>query len=950
MATIRHQLFCLAIGLLIDVSKPLVAKDSEAYDSIDADRILEEVTVTGTRIKRRDFSSPSPLVSVDRETLEFSGQPTLEESLNRMPQLSPDFGRTANNPGDGTARLNLRGLGADRTLVLLNGRRVAPSGVESAVDVNNLPRVLIERVEIITGGASAVYGSDAIAGVVNFITRDDFVGFGAESSYSISEEGDSNIFDLNLTYGLGLTAIDGHVTFFAGYYDRDPLFAGERDLSRQAYLDTWEGELIVSGSSSTPAGLVLSPRVDLGSGPIDQLTFNPDGSPRAFVFPGDLYNFAPVNYLQTPLTRYTAGALGTIPIGDDFEGYFEASYTRNESSSNLAPVPAQSFALVNTDNPVLHPDTAAIFEEQLAVEPGLAGFVFFKRLSDFGPRILNRERDYARLVAGFRGDLGENWDLDTWLSYTDADESEVQLNGVSRSRYAQGLLVDPVTGSCFDPSGGCVPLDVFGENRISPEGLAFLSVGEIENTTKRKQLLAAAVGSGEPFSTWAGPVGMAFGTEWRSDEAFFEADDLLFTDDVLGYLAASSIRGTERVWEIYTEAVVPLFDNDSEGSYFGLELGARYSSYDNAGSTDTWKAGFDWRLNPSIRFRAMLQQSVRAPNNAELFTEQVEQFSTSFRMGTFDPCSASNNPVGNGNSEKCLLQGLSPSQIGVFEAEDSYPGSDVFGGNPNLTPEAADTTTIGVVFTPASVSQLTVTLDYFDLEIEDTIGEIDPLSICFDSLNTNNLFCDLIQRDSTGNVVRVIALIENRGLLGAEGIDTQAQYVMDLPGWAALEGDAALRINSIWTHTISSKTQENPVTETYECAGYFGWPCATLGVSSFPENRLFTTFDYSSGPFSAQLAWQWIDSMLNAAPFASGIFGFPDPDLAIPDVPSANYFDLGLGWQLNPSLNLRFVVSNLLYKNPPNMADTVFGNNTDSSLFDVFGRSYYLSLSWQSVQ
>jgi len=935
--------FVVVISLL-----PLsaVAQDSTLADDSDSDTRLEEVVVTGTRIKRRDLSSPSPLVSVDRETLEFAGQATLEESLNRMPQLNPDFGRTSNSPGDGTSRLNLRGLGADRTLVLLNGRRVAPSGVESAVDVNNLPRVLIERVEIITGGASAVYGSDAIAGVVNFITRDDFEGFGFESSYSVSEEGDANIFDANLTYGMDLPGVDGHISFFAGYYDRDPVFGSARTLSQQPYIDTWEGELIIGGSSSIPAGLVRSPRVDLGNGPRDRLTFNPDGSPKAFVSPDDLYNYAPVNYLQTPLTRYTAGAFGTLPVGDDFEGYFEASFTRNESTSNLAPIPAQAFVLVNTDNPVLHPDTATIFEEQFAIEPGLAEFLFFKRMSDFGPRILNRDRDYTRLVAGLRGDLTENWDLDTWFSYTDADDVEKQLNGVSRSRYSQGLLVHP-SGQCYDPSGGCVPLDLFGENRLSEEGKAFLSVGEIINTTKRKQLLAAAVVTGEPFSTWAGPVGMAFGAEWRSDEAFFQADDLLFTDDVLGYSAKSSIKGTESVWELYTEAVVPLFDGGSDGQYLGLELGGRYSSYDNAGSTDTWKAGFDWRVNPSIRFRAMLQQSVRAPNLSELFTEQVEQFNPGFSQSRFDPCSAVNDPASSGNAEKCIIQGLSPSQVGIFEAEEGYPAISVFGGNPNLVPEEATTTTIGVVFTPVSISQLTVTIDYFDMEIEDTIGELDPFTVCFDTLNASNLFCDQIRRDSTGNVVRVLSLVENRGLLAAEGIDSQVLYVMDLPRWAALDGDAELRFSTIWTHMIASDTQENPVTETYECAGYYGWPCRTFGVSSFPDNRLFTTFDYASGQFSAQLAWQWIDGMKNAAPFASGDFGFPNPDLAIPSVPSANYLDLGLGWQASSSLNLRFVISNLLDKKPPNMADAVWGLNTDASLYDVFGRSYYLSFTWQ---
>jgi outer membrane receptor protein involved in Fe transport len=533
--------------------------------------LLEEVTVTGTRIKRKDFTSPSPLVTISREDFEFSGQPTIEEYLNQMPQVQPDFGRTANNPGDGTARVNLRGMGAGRTLVLLNGRRLAPSGVGSAVDVNNLPRSLLERVEIITGGASTVYGSDAIAGVVNFITRQDFDGFGFDASYSVTGEGDSTIYDANFVYGHNLASGRGNITLFAGYYERNPTFASDRKLTSVAYTDDWvSGELSVGGSSIIPAGRVAFPSVDLGNGPVS-LSWDPDGAPRAYDSSTDKYNYAPVNYLQTPLTRFSTGLMSTFNVWDNFEAYIEATYTRNEARRNLAPVPATTFIVVNTDNPVLAPGTRQVFEEQMPpVAPGLVGMYLYRRMLELGPRILENTRDYARMVAGLRGEFSDGWDVDAWVTYTDSSGSEMFLNGYTESRLAQGLLVDPASGQCFDPSNGCVPLDIFGEGRLSPEGTDFIRAPAWESLEERTQTLAGVVVTGAPFDIWSGPVDMAFGAEWRRDKGRFKVDEAL-SDQGFG-----GVDGTESVFELYTEALVPIID-DPSGNYLGLELGARWS-------------------------------------------------------------------------------------------------------------------------------------------------------------------------------------------------------------------------------------------------------------------------------------------------------------------------------------------------------------------------------------
>jgi len=287
----------LVYGLLFTI--PCTADDSQNKDEPE-NQPLEEVVVTGTRIKRRDFTSPSPLTTIDRNTFDLSGRTTVEDFLNQLPQVQPDYGRTSTN--DGTSNLNLRALGAGRTLVLLNGRRLAPSGVGSAVDVNNLPNDLIDRVELITGGASAVYGSDAIAGVVNFITRDDFKGFSLDSSYNITERGDAGIFEATAAFGQELADGRGNLTYYAAYYDRQPLYASERELTSVSWLDTWTGELVQYGSPIIPAGVALRPRVDLGNGPV-RMTWTPDGNPTPWDSSADFYNFAPLTYLQIPLTR-----------------------------------------------------------------------------------------------------------------------------------------------------------------------------------------------------------------------------------------------------------------------------------------------------------------------------------------------------------------------------------------------------------------------------------------------------------------------------------------------------------------------------------------------------------------------------------------------------------------------------------------------------------------------
>ena len=939
--SISFLLLCLAIP-----AESLAQQDAPA----DEDQI-EEIVVTGSRIKRRDFTSPSPISSIDKQALAYSGQATIEEALNQMPQVQPDFGRTSNNPGNGTSRLNLRGLGSGRTLVMLNGRRLAPSGVGSAIDVNNLPQALIERVEIITGGASTVYGSDAIAGVVNFITRDDFVGFALDVSTYVTEKGDSESSDLNISYGRDFAGGRGNIRLFGSVLDREASFAGDREISEVPIFDDWQGSLQQSGSSAIPAGRVFAPQVDLGDGLVN-IRFDTNGDPVEFVFPDDLYNFAPVNYLQTPLRRYSGGLFLNYDISDRVETYVEASYTRNEPAATLAPVPAFGFFLINPDSPTLSAQMQQIAADQFfPAGPNLVEFGLGRRMVEVGLRIIESNRDYARLVAGLRGQINDNWDYDVWFTYTDGDEEELLLNDVSFSRIQQGLLVDPVTGQCTDPSNGCVPVNPFGENNLSAEAVDFIRLAPLVNSTSRVQKLFSAFVTGSPFDSWAGPVDTAIGIEWRNDDGNFAADDALFTGDGLGYRGASGINGTEEVFEIYGEAIIPLVRDARFAEYVGLELGARYSDYDNAGSVDSYKIGGEWQVVDGVRLRTMFQRSVRAPNLSEAFEEQFIETGFFVRNNSAsDPCSASNNPAASGNAEKCILQGMPADQVGIFEASLAFPTDFTFGGNPELVPEEAETFTAGVVFNFEVAPNWQFAVDYFDLEVTDTIGQIDATAICFDPANTANLFCSNLKRDPlTYNVNEVFEPTSNRGKLKTSGVDTQVTYQTDLPEWMAIgDSDSDLSVNLIWTYLREKSIQENLVATPLDCRGKFGWPCNTDNSGeTFPNNRVTTNASYSSGELNIHLTWRWIDGTDNPARQQSALFGFPDPILQIPSIGSKNYFDLGLGYTFSDNISAKLNIANLFDTDPPFMADSAKQNNTDSTIYDIFGRSYYLSLALQ---
>ena len=937
-------------GTALAVAVALAPGTVSAQSGDDTEGAVEEIVVTGSRLVRRDFTAPSPITSVDRDFLLGSGQATLEESLSRLPQIQPNAGRTTNNGGGGEARIDLRGIGAGRTLIMLNGRRVAPTGIGSAVNVNKLPGVLMDRVEVITGGATTVYGSDAIAGVVNFITRDDFEGFGLETTYYATEQGDSDTFDINLTWGHNFGR--GNVTLFGGYLDREEMFSAERDFAAQTINDDWFTSMLEpGGSNTTPAGSMSFPQVDFGNGPT-RSTWDPSGDPREFVAPDDLYDYAPVNYLQVPLERFSVGALLNYELTDKVELYSELMFTHSDAVQTLAPTGTfGAFVTVNTDNPELSPaNQQFLADNAFPVAPGVAGLGLSRRLLELGPRIIESDNGYTRLLAGMRGELTGTWDYDAWISFTKGEEERLERNDGSFSRLQQGLLVDPLTGNCFDPSNGCVPVNVFGDGNLSQAGADFIRAAPYVTTVNREQILVSAFVRGTLFELPAGDLATAIGVEWREDSGDLEADEALFTGDTLGFRADSNVVGEESVIEVYAELLVPVLRDLPLARYLGLELGGRLSDYDNAGELDTWKLGVDWEPFEDLRLRTMFQRSARAPNLAEAFQIPFDEFgSVVFFDSREDPCSASADPVGNGLADVCTAQGIPASELGTFEAAVQSPVTFTRGGNPLLVPETAETFTAGVVL--STFDAFTISVDYFQIDVEDTIGGSDPMFVCWDDANTERATCDRIFRDPLSYDINAIDETNaNLGKLSTEGFDTQLSFSTELSGWLALGGAFAnLDINIVWTHVLENTIQADPAATVYECIGKFGKTCEFFGNDSvFPENRVGTTVAWSNDNWRAQLAWRWIEGTNNSAREVGPVFGIPDGFInpAIETIPSKSYVDLSISHDVNANLTLGLTFANLLDEGPAFMANNGSNANTDSEMYDVFGRAYTLRLAF----
>ena len=924
-----------AVGIgAVGVSVPAFAQDDESA--------LEEVIVTGSRIKRADLSAVSPVSVVTGEEFKISGNLNVEQKLAELPQTLPSFGPSSNNPGDGTARVDLRGLGTARTLVLVNGRRYIPATQTGVVDLNSIPGTLIKQVDVVTGGASAVYGSDALAGVVNFQLVDDFQGAEFTMLYDTTTEGDGEKLNFDFTVGGNFDDGRGNAVVYGSVSDRQSVFQGDREFSNVALTES-NGMLVPGGSSGIPGTRVFGgPTLPNGQ---NLGRFLPDGSGAPFTG-ADRFNYAPDNFLQLPQERYLVTAMAHYDLTDNARVYTELTYVRNQVDQELAPTPAFLGTLeVNPDSPFFAPDSQAAIDTYRTdtngdgvVDGNDNAFLPFigRRMVENGSRQALDTRDANRILLGVDGDINDTWSYDAYYSRSTLDQANILNNDVSDSRFRQAVLVNDAGTACQDPSGGCAPLNIFGAGNISDAAIGFINIGATNITSIVQEVIQGSVaGTIGSLPSTDQEVGVVLGVEYRKDESNFRPDSFLSSGDVLGFNAGNPTTGKYDSTELFAEISAPVTDQlELWGAY-------RYSDYSNIGGVSSYATALKFAPSDKASFRVGYQHAVRAPNVAELFSGGGNGF-----PGATDPCSVVGFVPGTTDAALCAATGVPAALVGNFTQANTQVEAQ-FGGNTNLSEETSDTFTLGVVFQPTD--DLDITLDYYDIEIEDAISVLggsaqNVLNICYNEVrDAGSPFCQAITRRADGNVGLVRVLNENISTIETSGIDFTLNYTTDLD-FGIGGNDSSLNVDMRGTYlTDFDVTPVAELPRVDECAGNFGNTCGS------PLNELIvnTRVTWDSGPWSISGLLRYLsaaddDTIDNSTDPAATRAG-----LVVPEIDSEFYLDLAASYDFSDDFSVTFGINNILDTEPTRLGDQQQQANTFPSTYDVLGPRAFFSASYR---
>ncbi len=903
---------------------------------------VEELVVTGSRIARKDYVANSPITTVTDEAIKASGNTSVENILNVLPQVVPGLSSASNNPSDGTATVDLRGLGPTRTLVLINGRRMNPSTKNNAVDLNNVPTRLIEKVEVVTGGASTVYGSDALAGVVNFQLKQNFEGLDISGQYGLSGYGDGEKSDVSVIFGSNFADDRGNVTGFVSYADRNQVLPNsDRSWS---LIDTKGGS--GTGVNGGLNQIGVNPFGGSTASPLHRrYAFNGDGSIRPFVndfslLTGDRYNFAPVNPLFSDGERLNMAFLAHYDITDSIQAYTEAFYTDSRNSAQLAPTPATGIQ-IPYNNAFVSPSLAALAATR--TNP-TADLDLSRRMVEIGARQETRNSDQYQINLGLKADLGSGWTADGNYSYARTEFTTSIKNDVSRSRLTAALSAGPgaSTTSCATASLAifpkCAPINLFGAGKVSTQAANFIRLNFADQSVFERQILSFNA-SGPLFTLPAGDLAVAVGAEYRRDGLAFTPDAAKAAADIYGFNAAQPVGGSYTVREIYGEALVPLVADKPFIQYLGLELGARYSDYSSVGGVSSFKAGAEYKPFDGLRFRAMFQRASRAPSVFELFQAGDQGF-----PAVLDPCSTVNPGTGKAITLSAARRTFCTTQLGVdpvtakFIALNSQTEAFFF-GNPGLKQETSDTVTVGAVWSPSFVQGLTLTLDYYDIKVEDYVNTLSGgvtgiVAGCFASGDLTSSACfnsgiglPLIYRDQAGNL-KARAPLANVSQLETKGVDLAASYLWNVPWAGGIWGDN-LKIDLQVTYLDSY------VLDGIEYKGSIG----DYNISAaLPEYKANLRLGYDVGPVKLTYSGNYIGSMINQG----NIPAFADGGYR--DVSSYWYHDVNARWTFNDHVELFGGVKNIGNDEPP-VFDNPPDGNTDPNTYDIVGRFFYGGVS-----
>lgn len=1014
----------LGAATYLAIGTPAMAQESSG---------VETVVVTGSRIPQTGLYSSSPVTAVGHEEIQLSNTTSVETLLDSLPSVVAGQSSATSNGATGTATVDLRGLGENRTLVMIDGVRMQPGDAEApAPDLDQIPAALVDHVEVLTGGASATYGSDALAGVVNFIMRKDYEGIELDAGYSVNQHtnDDSDIRAIdslgmggtfsnggatgstgpnpdnpvklapdhvldgatkNATLIMGVNTPDGkgNIEVYAGYRQVDPVLQSQRDYSACSLGALYYGEV--------PGAVGFKGLGCMGSitdGPLQDSLLTLSGH-NAFVgYPYGLYtptlhstngdvssafggayngingytfNFAPYNDIQRNDTRYNAGFFGHYDVSAHLELYTSFMFMDDKTNAIIAPSGAffGHVYSVNCSNPDLGSHSPTDMNSGYNTfgcsaadgSPTSVNMIIGAREPGIGSRNDNLDHISYRFVEGGKGDIGNNWTYDLYAEQGISDLQEEYLNDASVSKIQNAI------NYCATPDTGCAPLDLFSGAGPSQAALNYIRAVGFEESSIKEDILSANLvgdlGAWGGQSPWAkSPIGVALGLEYRQDSLVANTDEEFQTGDLAGQGGTHSpSHGSTNVGEAFTELRIPLVQNVPFIEDLTFNGAYRYSSYNTAGATNTWKAGLEWQPVDDIKFRASQNHAVRAPNILELFAP----VDTSL-WGGADPCAGTTPST---SLLKCENTGVTPSEYGHIIPCPVNQCSAKGGGNPALKPEVSDTRTIGLVFTPTFFPNFTATVDYFDIKVGGAIGSIPESNTIAGCLNGVAALCSDIHRSPQGFLFGDEAYVTNTpintGGLATKGIDFEANYTFDLddlPSEWDMKGAGSLSANFVGT--LTSVFDQKPYKAIpslgiadpghTDCAGFMGPICGI--PDPHWRHKMRVTWD-TAWDFSLSLNWRHIgDSQLDVNnthnPLLTSYLGEPAGDLQ-DHIKTYNYFDLALNWSVTPKTELIFGVNNIMDKNPPVLDAANVGvssnGNTFPQTYDALGRLLFVNVS-----
>lgn len=919
-----------------------------------------ELVVTGSRIPTPNLTSSSPITVVGQQEMTLQGTTNVENVIRDLPAVVADGdNQTTNNSSNGISTIDLRGLGVQRTLTLLDGKRIQPADFYGSVDVNQFPTAIIDHIEVLTGGASSVYGGDAVAGVVNIITKKNFEGIQLSTQNSISGQGDAFITDNNLLLGANSPDGKGNVTVYADFMRRNELYQGAREygfyaLNSPNYTGCATPAIYYQGFCHGGSSYIPEGRVSYGG---HLYLFN--SSQQLVPHDGRTYNFNPVNYYQTPNTRYAAGAAGHYEINKAVDLYTRLTFSQNDSYSQLAPTPLGTILKVNYGNPLLSAQERDLFFPAAGGPYGpndTATFSYRQRLAGFGNRVTHDTHDSYQILIGAKGDLGSGWSYDVSAQYGRTDWQRELFGDVNLKAFADGLLVNP-DGTCSSGTAGCVPLNIFTTNSISQAsvnyaGLNMVGIGETQQQDVQANLVGdlGHYGLKTPWATDG--AGIALGAEYRRETSAWMPDKNLGTIGVpAGFGASPAVSGAYYTKEVYGEARIPLIQDAPFAKSFEFDGGFRYADYNLSGGVWSYKGALTWAVNSDIKFRGSYDRAVREPTINELYAAATPSADSGI-----DPCSAEAAGLHyTTTAALCYATGVLPGEFNSAGLNCGGQCTSHWLSNAALKPETADTWTGGVVFTPSAVRGLVATVDFYDVKIKGAVFRVpltQVLQQCYDpalnsSQSTSNPSCQAVHRDALGTITTDTGYVDlpygNIGSLRAQGFDIDLSYRTDLTRFGAPSawgGVAVELVANLVTKANYTTTVDAPVTN---CLQQYGDICGAPQPKW--KHNLRVTWTSPGRAVEVSARWRFIGATNFDEVVQNGLH---DPQDA--HIGTVSYYDLTGVWRINDILQLNAGVRNLFDRSPPlvdiNIASAgVDSGNTFPGTYDVIGRTFFFGAS-----